>query len=250
MPEVALPTLEELEAVVERVVRSFYEAGKALEEIRDRRLWRGKYNTFDMYLMERWGFTKQYASKLIMGANTVRNLSKNVPSLPLPNAERQVRPISGLDPDIQVQAWSTSVDLAQGRPTLGIVDRVAKAINADIKAEFSKGDKIIVYSEKSKFHGQTIEVLEIDGLIVKGKTRTGAIEPFLVNELRQAKPKSERRQWSTKTKEDHFASAQSALEIAKAREVLLEQMIYRLITAARNRSITMALIEEAESLIQ
>ena len=48
--------LAELETVIESGIRTFVDVGRALLEIRDSRLYRESYPTFDEYCRERWGF--------------------------------------------------------------------------------------------------------------------------------------------------------------------------------------------------
>jgi hypothetical protein len=43
-----------------RVERAFFEAGKALMELRDRRLYRSTHSTFEEYCKERFGFERRH----------------------------------------------------------------------------------------------------------------------------------------------------------------------------------------------
>lgn len=59
-------TLIQCERVIESVIEeSNANVGKELAIIRDQRLYKAGYKSFDQYLKERWGFTRQYASKVI-----------------------------------------------------------------------------------------------------------------------------------------------------------------------------------------
>jgi hypothetical protein len=64
--------LERLERTVER---AFYHAGSALQELRDRRLYRDGYDSFEDYCRGRFGHSRQKANYLIMGAAIYRTLS-------------------------------------------------------------------------------------------------------------------------------------------------------------------------------
>ncbi len=66
--------LDELEAIIARHKRAFAETGAALTEIRDRRLYRDKYRSFDAYCRQRWNFQKSYAYKLIRTAAAVETV--------------------------------------------------------------------------------------------------------------------------------------------------------------------------------
>ncbi|MGK7955143.1 MAG: hypothetical protein AB4063_07755 [Crocosphaera sp.] len=58
-----------------KVERAFYEAGKALKEIRDRRLYRSTHKTFEDYCQERFGHSRQKANFLIAGSQVYDNLT-------------------------------------------------------------------------------------------------------------------------------------------------------------------------------
>ena len=58
-----------------KVERAFYEAGKALSELRDRRLYRSNHKNFEEYCHERFGMKRIYAHYLIAAAMVVDNLS-------------------------------------------------------------------------------------------------------------------------------------------------------------------------------
>jgi site-specific DNA-methyltransferase (adenine-specific) len=79
--------LAELEQVVERGLDTFMEVGLALREIRDGRLYRETYSTFERYLDERWGMGRAHGYRLIEGARVAELVS---PMGDIPN-ERQAR---------------------------------------------------------------------------------------------------------------------------------------------------------------
>lgn len=117
-----------------KVERAFYEAGKALMELRDRRLYRSTHKTFEEYCRERFGYTRMAASYKIAAAVVVDNLSTNglqntemsTNGLQiLPTNERQVRPLTKLQPDQQREAWQLSVTEAGGKVPSG---RIVKDI--------------------------------------------------------------------------------------------------------------------------
>lgn len=75
----ALNTDEKIELLKqEKIVRdgreTFVKVGMALEVIRDRKLYRQTYGTFEEYCQEKWKFSRQYASQLITGAAAVKAL--------------------------------------------------------------------------------------------------------------------------------------------------------------------------------
>jgi ParB family chromosome partitioning protein len=113
----------QLEATIERGMQTFVEVGLALMEIRDERLYRAEFRTFEEYCNQRWGWGKSYANKLIASAEVMGNLGTIVPILPA--TETQTRPLAPLSPDLQREAWRQAVDTApNGKVTQAHVQAV------------------------------------------------------------------------------------------------------------------------------
>jgi hypothetical protein len=123
------------------VERAFFEAGKALAELRDRRLYRSSHRTFEDYCRDRFGHSCQKSNYLIAAADVYENLTTNCcQNLPpedlttngsqiLPTSEGQVRPITKLEPQEQWEVWQQAVELAGGKvPTGRIVKDVVQRI--------------------------------------------------------------------------------------------------------------------------
>lgn len=113
-----------------KVERAFFEAGKALIELRDRRLYRSTHKTFDEYCLDRFGYNRSRSYQLVDAAVVVDNLQK-CPQIVdiLPTAEGQVRPMTKLEPQEQQEVWLTAVELAGGKvPTGRIVKDVVQRI--------------------------------------------------------------------------------------------------------------------------
>jgi hypothetical protein len=64
-----------------KVERAFYEAGKALRELRDRRLYRSTHATFEEYVQDRFGMKQSRSYQLIDATRVVDNLSAKVPPM-------------------------------------------------------------------------------------------------------------------------------------------------------------------------
>ncbi|MBG1268329.1 hypothetical protein [Nostoc sp. WHI] len=113
-----------------KVERAFFEAGKALAELRDRRLYRSTHSTFEEYCLDRFGYNRSRSYQLVDAAIVVDNLQK-CPQIVdiLPTAEGQVRPMTKLEPQEQQEVWLTAVELAGGKvPTGRIVKDVVQKI--------------------------------------------------------------------------------------------------------------------------
>ena len=82
-----------LEQIIAAGKRTFIEVGLALAEVRDSKLYRSDYKTFDDYCREKWGWDKTYCTRLI-GASEV---SKTVPIGTIHN-EAQARELAKVEP--------------------------------------------------------------------------------------------------------------------------------------------------------
>ena len=118
-------------ALEKKVERAFYEAGKALKDLRDRRLYRSTHVTFEEYCRDRFDFTRRRPYQLIEASQIYDNLlDKCEDIMPvMPTREGQVRPLSELDTAQQPIAWETAVEEAGGKvPSGRIVKEVVKRI--------------------------------------------------------------------------------------------------------------------------
>ncbi|MGK7896743.1 MAG: hypothetical protein AB4372_24795 [Xenococcus sp. (in: cyanobacteria)] len=114
-----------------KVARAFYEAGKALKDLRDRRLYRSTHVTFEEYCRDRFDFTRRRPYQLIEASQIYDNLlDKCEDVVPvMPTREGQVRPLSELNTEQQPLAWETAVEEAGGKvPSGRIVKEVVKRI--------------------------------------------------------------------------------------------------------------------------
>lgn len=117
------------EAKIERGLQTFYEVGNALAEIRDDRLYRENYATFEEYCQERWGMSRPRAYQFIDAADVRGRLSTIVDKLPA--NESQVRPLTQLAPNEQVAAWQRAVETApNGKVTAAHVASVVEEMRA------------------------------------------------------------------------------------------------------------------------
>src|SRR5260221_9150040 len=130
--------LEKCEAVIERGLQTFVEVGNALLEIRDSRLYRHEFATFEDYCRDQWQMSRRHVNRLIASAEVAGNLG---PIGPIPQSESQIRPLTGLETEEQREAWNQAVnDSSNGKPTAkdveAAVDRLkapAKSVDADVK---------------------------------------------------------------------------------------------------------------------
>nr|WP_322666598.1 hypothetical protein [Dendronalium sp. ChiSLP03b]MDZ8209199.1 hypothetical protein [Dendronalium sp. ChiSLP03b] len=100
-----------------KVERAFFEAGKALGELRDRRLYRSTHSTFEEYCRDRFGHSRRQSYLLMDAAVVFDNLVEKCDRSDhiLPTNEWQVRPLTKLDPELQPEAWQKAVEAAKGK---------------------------------------------------------------------------------------------------------------------------------------
>lgn len=111
------------EDTIQAGLSSFIKVGEALAKIRDRHLYRYDYATFEDYCQERWGLSRAYAYRLVGAADVLDNLSPMGDILP--ENERQIRPLTRLEPEQQREAWSKAVETApEGKVTAKHVETV------------------------------------------------------------------------------------------------------------------------------
>lgn len=112
------------EGIIGRGLSTFFEVGSALLTIREKRLYRGAHQTFEMYCRERWGIGRSYAWRLI-GAAERLNLLPAGEGLIRPLNEFQIRPFLKLAPEAFPQAWQNVTERAKdGKVTLSMVQGV------------------------------------------------------------------------------------------------------------------------------
>lgn len=63
-----------LEKVIDRGKKSFVEVGEALEEIRDKKLYRQNYGTFEEYCLKKWGWSANYGRRVIEAAEVAKSV--------------------------------------------------------------------------------------------------------------------------------------------------------------------------------
>lgn len=140
--------LEAQEAVIERGVQAFTGIGLALAKIRDKRLYRQEYATFESYCQTRWGLSRSRAYRLIDAATitdameAALEMSPNGDT-PLPANEGQARELVGLTAEDAVDVMHRASEATDGRPTAAAI-RSARDGDADAGEEENPAESPIV----------------------------------------------------------------------------------------------------------
>ena len=178
-----------------KVERAFYEAGKALSELRDRRLYRSNHKNFEEYCHERFGMKRIYAHYLIAAAMVVDNLSSGCSQIVniFPTNESQCRPLTKLEPMEQRLVWQQAVEQAGGkvpsaRIVKGIVERLGQKPLIRACDSSRVGDVFtltgLVEGER-KYNGCPCVVMEVNDFTLKVDVHdaTLTVKPDNLNRL-------------------------------------------------------------------
>jgi len=135
--------LRRCEAIIERGVQTFIEVGEALAEIRDGKLYRAGYGTFDDYCRERWGIGRGRAYQLMDAATVTREMSTVVDNPP--KTEREARAVAKAAPADRGRVLDRADQLAgSNERTAKHIDQAAEEIGAppadfdDAKRRFAR----------------------------------------------------------------------------------------------------------------
>jgi len=126
--------LYQCEEIIERGLNTFVDVGNALLDIRDNRLYRQEYHTFEDYCKERWGMERRQAYRLIDASTVVNNVSNWTQITP--SNESQARPLTSLEPKEQVEAWKRVIETTpEGKITAAVVLKAAKEVEREKRQE-------------------------------------------------------------------------------------------------------------------
>lgn len=102
-------TLQTCERIIQAGQETFVEVGAALLKIRDDKLYRAEFKTFDEYCRTRWHWSRIHAHRMIAASAVASNL---LPTGNTPESERQARPLAKLPPVQQQAAWQRAQETA------------------------------------------------------------------------------------------------------------------------------------------
>ena len=117
-------SLDRLALLEQRIERNVADVGAALAEIRDQRLYRAQYGTFEDYCQTRWGWGANYARKMITASEVQAQIGTIVPE----GVTRELVPLRK-EPERLQAAWQEAQERAEptGKPpTAAIVRQVVR----------------------------------------------------------------------------------------------------------------------------
>jgi len=93
------------EQVIGEGLKTFIEVGQALLEIKNARLYRKQYHTFEEYCIQRWKMSIRQAQRFIQSSKIASNIQQGDQSVALPTSEYQIRTLASLAPREQQEVW-------------------------------------------------------------------------------------------------------------------------------------------------
>lgn len=168
-------TLEECEACIKK---SFIEAGQAFKEIRDKGLYKVKFNRFEDYCRETWQYSRRHIHRLIEASDlaieqdcdiNVTNLGSTslaqIAVLPTPEARKEVIEevtAGGKKPTVKEVKEAVDNKIVNMSPLVGAINEVAKSAQKRIDAREKKQEEKQVAQEAytKKIEESTIEDIE------------------------------------------------------------------------------------------
>ena len=122
-------SLEKLEKVIESGVESFLATGSALKEIRDQRLYREGFKTFEAYVKARWSFDRSRAYQLIDASDLKADLSTIVDKNPKADevkTEGQLRELASVPTESLAEVIAKAAEIAGDAPLTAKVLKEAR----------------------------------------------------------------------------------------------------------------------------
>jgi hypothetical protein len=123
-----LQTLEHYEQIIAQGIQTFVQVGQALLAIRELKLYRADYPTFEEYCRKRWDLSRPYAYQLMEASVVVENVSAIADIIPA--NEAQARPLTRLESVQQQEVWKEAVETA---PPTGVTAKHVQQIVKRVK---------------------------------------------------------------------------------------------------------------------
>ena len=145
--------LAELEEIVTRNFKAFYEVGCALREIQTSMLYRETHTNFADYAKDLWDLARSRAYQMIEAADIIDRLLPNAPEMStdggqtrtievknvqnfgqnkiLPQNDSQARALAKYPEDKQIEIWRKAVETADGRITAAHIKRTARQLHGE-----------------------------------------------------------------------------------------------------------------------
>lgn len=189
-------SLARCEEKIEKGMATFVEVGKALAEIRDRKLYRDTHKTFAAYVKERWGKSRNWADVTIQSSAAVASIENAHHGGQKPN-ERQARELAKAPEEDRAEVWEEVTEEHGEKITAAkvaaAVERLTAAENAPVEEppepkpepkpepRVKNGKPVVSVSQRK-------EIKSLFGKLVRMMSQAGVYERnmVLLNQLSEA----------------------------------------------------------------
>lgn len=167
--------LAEHERVIARGLKTFVEVGSALMDIRDARLYREDYATFEDYCQQRWNMTDRRARQLMDAASTVQAIEETGTTVPA--TESQARELSGLEPELAAEVMTKAAESGEKVTAARIreireqvaprpVAKVTETTTTETYVDTDTGEVVDAAQTRDEFMRDTLRKAEQEGDII------------------------------------------------------------------------------------
>jgi hypothetical protein len=165
--------LNACETIIDKGFKTFVEVGNALFEIRNNKLYREKYSTFEGYCKDRWQLKRQRAYELMDAAEVVTDLSeisdKSV-FIDVPTKESHAAALSKAPQELRNEVWTKVIEqnknegIAVTAKVIEMVISQSKGVNPENPAENQRS--LLVKKMREKVKKATLSQISIE---IKGQ---------------------------------------------------------------------------------
>lgn len=136
---IELDRLSLCESVIQKGLNTFVEVGNALFEIKNNKLYRDKFTTFESYCRDRWNLKRQRAYELMDAAAVVNTLSEisdkneqdSQVSIIVPTKESHAAALSKVPEEFRSEVWEKALEKNQSSGkviTAKMIGNIAKEL--------------------------------------------------------------------------------------------------------------------------
>lgn len=117
----------QLDKIVTKAAKSFVDAGLALREIKDDKLYLAKYDTFEEYCQSVLNISRQYANNLVRAGRAVETIVSKE-GLPAPENEAQVRELLRVPIKERANFYRNILESVDGDPSQLTAARIREEV--------------------------------------------------------------------------------------------------------------------------
>lgn len=117
--------LEQAEATIARGIKAFREVGDALISVRENRLYRAEYATFEDYCRDRWQLERATAYRAIQSAQVASILSPMGEEIKNERQARELAPLLETPAEMRA-AFTEAIARSDGKPTAAVIREVVR----------------------------------------------------------------------------------------------------------------------------